>query len=164
MKWALNIESEDLGCGPDSQHTHVRSWVISTLPHFSSLLSGNIPCYTKLLQSLNKKMQWKKKIQCSPSKPVRAMSSLPHPGAPETAELGRQSDASAWQLYPSTWATTPKWLFWEAHRWEEPHTTMLTHSRIQHTWAEVPVPGLSSSPKKMKMVIEGPRWALFMFY
>lgn len=43
MEWALNTEVGDLRSIP----THVRSWVIA-MSHFSCLLNGDIPCYTKL--------------------------------------------------------------------------------------------------------------------
>lgn len=108
-------------------------------------------------------MQWKK-IQCSPSKPVRALSSLPPPGGHRNSRAGPAVRCKYLANVLLHLAKTPKWLFWEAHRWEKPHSTMLTHSRIQHAWAAVPMQGLSSSTKKMKIVIEGPRWALFMFY
>lgn len=46
IELALNVELGNLGSSPDSD-INERSWVIS-MPHFSNLLNGNIPYYTKL--------------------------------------------------------------------------------------------------------------------
>lgn len=109
-------------------------------------------------------MQWKKEIHCSSSKAARATSSLPYRGGPQKQHSWvavRHKGLGAVLLHL---AKTPKWLFWEAHRWEEPHSTMLAHSRIQHTWLRSLCKAFLQVKMKMKTVTEGPRWASFMFY